>query len=94
MTPDEHRLPEVVRRLEEVVAELREMRRTMEATYVRRDVYMLAHQALEDRVTDLRGDFDELLKQQAANRRLAVSGLALPVIATVIAALILALLLP
>jgi MFS-type transporter involved in bile tolerance (Atg22 family) len=83
-------LAEVVRRLEEVVAELREMRRTMETTYMRQDVYKAQRQADQQTVKELRGDLDVIAEQQQWNRRIAVSGLLLPILVVVLGTVILA----
>lgn len=80
---DDITLGEVVRRLDDITRQLAGLADRLDETYLRKDVYEVKH-------VNLRHDVDEILEQQQWNRRLAVSGIVLPVLATVIAALILA----
>lgn len=89
-------LGEVARQIETLVSEVREMRRTMETTYVRQDVYeadrktvIEARRADKQVVSELRGDLDTIAEQQQWNRRIAVSGLLLPILVLVLGAVIL-----
>jgi hypothetical protein len=83
-------IAEVVRILEELRGDFRAMRTTMEATYQRQDVYKANREADRQVVTELRGDLNVIAEQQQWNRRIAVSGLLLPVMVIVIGAVILA----
>lgn len=85
---------EFVRRLEEAVSEIRELRRTMEATYLRQDVYRAEQRGMNGLLKDVRADLDAIVEQQRANRRLAVSGIVFPVLSGLILALLLLVLLP
>lgn len=87
-------LGEVVRRLEDVTRQLSELGQRLDSTYVRKETYAVQHIADTQVAVDLRRDLDAIVEQQRANRRLALSGIVLPVLATIIAALILALVLP
>jgi hypothetical protein len=80
---DDITLGEVVRRLDDVSRQLASLAARLDETYLRKDVYEVKH-------VNLRNDVDEILEQQQWNRRLAVSGIVVPVLATIIAALILA----
>jgi hypothetical protein len=87
---DDHQLPEVVRRLEELITEFRDWRRIAETTYVRQDVYKAQRQGDQQTVKELRGDLNVIAEQQQWNRRIAVSGLLLPILVIVFGAVILA----
>ena len=82
-------LAELHRRLDGLDSELREQRRSLEATYVRLDVYRVEQAALLTVTAELRRDLDAIVEQQRANRRLAVSGIVLPALAGVLTALLL-----
>lgn len=105
ITDSEPGLAEVVRRLEEVVVELREMRRSMETTYVRLDVYDRDQSHSAAIAEDLRKDLDAVVleekqdrqrrdERERANRLLAISGIVLPILSGLVLALLLAALLP
>lgn len=96
MTPpaDGVTLGEVVRRLEEVSRQLTELVANLNTTYVRKDVYEVQQKVDEETMKELRVDLDAIVEQQRQNRRLALSGVALPILTLVAAALILAALLP
>jgi hypothetical protein len=87
-------LGEVVRRLDEVVKQLTALTVKLDETYLRRDVYEVQHTADDKVVKELRFDLDAIVDQQRQTRRLALSGIVLPVLATILAALILATVLP
>jgi hypothetical protein len=97
MTPpaaDAVTLGEVVRRLEEVSRQLTELVASLNTTYLRKDVYEVRQKVDEETMKELRVDLDAIVEQQRQNRRLALSGIVLPVLSVVVAALILAALLP
>ncbi|MCW2674777.1 MAG: hypothetical protein JWP14_3366 [Frankiales bacterium] len=87
-------LGEVVRRLEEVSRQLTELVASLNTTYLRKDVYEVRQKVDEETMKELRVDLDSIVEQQRQNRRLALSGIVLPILTAVVAALILAALLP
>lgn len=80
---DDITLGEVVRRLDDVIRRLDGLTARLDDTYLRKDVYEVRHK-------NLREDVDQILDGQQWNRRLAVSGIVVPILATIIAAVLLA----
>ncbi|MGZ6836784.1 MAG: hypothetical protein ACXVGE_13090 [Blastococcus sp.] len=78
-----------MRRLDEVTRQLGDLIKTLESNYVRKDVNSVQLTALEKEVHDVRHDMDAIVDQQRQNRRLAVTGLLLPILVGIITALIL-----
>ena len=94
MTPPAVTLGEVIRRLDELSRSVITLADRLDVTYIRRDVYAVQRATDDENLRQLREDLDAIVKQQRENRRLAMSGIVLPVLATIIAALILAVVLP
>lgn len=95
------RLDDVVRRLDEVSRRMEEQQQRFETTYLSRREFELAQvtdslhmRGIEAEAHKLGKRLDAADAAQSANRRLAVSGIILPVLATILAALILAAVLP
>lgn len=87
-------LGEVSRQLAEVALQLRELVASLDKTYVRRAEHDLRLKAVEERQAEQREDLEAIVEQQRQNRRLAVSGIVLPILSGIILALLLAALLP
>ena len=87
-------LGEVSRQLAEVAQQLRDLIDRLDLTYVRRDVYDAQREGDLRTLTELRRDADAIVDQQRQNRRLAVSGIVLPILSGLILAVLLAALMP
>lgn len=87
-------IPEVVRRLDDITKQLAQLTDKLEATYLRKDVYQAERLGDQDRVKTLADDVDSIFENQRWNRRLAISGLVLPILTSIIAALLIAAVVP
>lgn len=80
---------EMMRRIEELLAEVKDVKRTIETTYTRSDVYAAQRAGDRAEVRALREDLDIIAAQRRQLVMLALSGLLLPVIVSIVVALVL-----
>ena len=80
---------EMMSRIEELLAEVKDVKRTIETTYTRSDVYAAQRAGDRAEVRALREDLDIIAAQRRQLVMLALSGLLLPVIVSIVVALVL-----
>lgn len=87
---------ELMRRLDEVVTELRRLADTLEEGYVRKDVLEAMNNATSIQITGLEDEnrqtnkrLDKIEEQATTSRRLILTGLAYPIVVGVVVVLIL-----
>lgn len=81
---------EIIRRLDDLTQAMKSMQATMERVYLPREVHQAQHETLNTQLKNVSDDVAEMKESATANRRLAIGALLYPVIAAIVAALVLA----